>query len=98
MSKLIHNPVGLELVQETTLSGFRDWCVHRFGGFDGFPQNVLERLNKPEAILAPLLDDLKSGDELWICRSLERGVLYGHEGIALVRNGQPLLYLLIINY
>lgn len=98
MSRLIHNPVGLELVQETTLSGFRYWCVHLFGELDRFPQDVVERLNKPEAILAPLLDDLQSGDELWLCRSLERGALYGHEGIALVRNGQPLIYLLIINY
>ncbi|OJF92295.1 hypothetical protein AX760_06140 [Pararhizobium antarcticum] len=98
MSKLIRNPVGVELVQETTLSGFRDWFIHRFGGLDQLPQVFVDLLNKPEVLLAPLLDELQPGDKLWLCRSLKIGVLYGHEGIALVRDRQPLIYLRVIDY
>lgn len=49
-------------------------------------------------MIAPLLDAMVTGDTLWLCRSKHRGVLYGHEGIALVRDRQPIIYLPVVNY
>jgi hypothetical protein len=35
---------------------------------------------------------------MWLARSRQRGPLYGHEGIALVRNGRPAEYVRVWNY
>ncbi len=94
--RLHHNPSDLELVQETTPEGFGEWIgetiTRDFGARD-----FLDRLPDPRALLSPLLDTMAPGDSLWLCRSKHRGVLYGNEGIAPVRDGQPIIYLRVID-
>ena len=45
---------------------------------------------------AQLYEELRDGDSLWLCRSRVIGPLHGHEGIALVRDKQPVIYIRII--
>lgn len=97
--KIIYNPTGLELVEETNPPGFRDWLIQLMGGrIDNFPQTVIDRVNDPDTELAPLLAEMLPGDRLWRCRSTKRAVLIGHEGIAVVRDGRPIAYMLVMNY
>lgn len=99
MSELIRNPAGLELVEQATLSGFREWTIQMLGGrLNGLPQNAVDAVNNPKSMLAPLLDLMQPGDQLWRCRSEKRGPLYGHEGVAVVRDGRPILYMRMLNY
>jgi hypothetical protein len=99
MSKLVNKPSGLELIEETTLDGFRDWQIQLFGGqLGGLPQPLIDAINDPATTLAPLLRGMRPGDQLWLCRSEKRGPLYGHEGIAVVRDGRPMIYMCIWNY
>lgn len=99
MEKLTYDPIGLELVAEVTPATFRDWIIQLVGGrLEGLPQNVIDGVNDPEAQLAPLLAEMLPGDQLWRCRSKRRGPLYGHEGVALVREMQPIIYMHIWNY
>ncbi|SCM79590.1 hypothetical protein KL86PLE_90534 [uncultured Pleomorphomonas sp.] len=48
--------------------------------------------------LSPLYDEMRDSDRLWLCRSREIGLLYGHEGIALVRDGRPIVYIRVVQY
>lgn len=89
MSKLIRNPTGLELVEETTLVEFREWTIELLGGrLNDLPQVAVDAVNNSKSMLAPLLNLMQPGDQLWRCRSEKRGPLYGHEGVALVRDGR----------
>jgi hypothetical protein len=97
--KIVFEPTGLELVNEISPPGFRDWMIQFMGGrIDNFPQAFIDAVNNPEAELAPLLSEMLLGDRLWRCRSEERGPLYGHEGVAVVRDGRPVVYMRAINY
>ncbi|MGO4194247.1 hypothetical protein AB4Z13_02650 [Rhizobium sp. YAF28] len=99
MSKLVNKPSGLELVEETTQDGFRDWMIQMLGGrLGGLPQPLIDAVNDPATMLAPLLKVMRPGDQLWRCRSEKRAPLYGHEGIAVVRDGRPVLYMHIWQY
>lgn len=95
---LDRNPGDLELVEETTPDKFREWLIEKVGEFGRFPLDFVERLPDPRARLAPLLDSMTTGDSLWLCRTKRRGPLYGNEGVALVRDGKPILYVRVIQY
>lgn len=97
--RLRYNPVDLELVRETTPQDLREWIVRTIERMAGkVPADLLDRLPDPHVVIAPLLDAMVTGDTLWLCRSKHRGVRYGHEGIALVRDRQPIIYLPVVNY
>ncbi|MGH6808619.1 MAG: hypothetical protein ACREEJ_17535 [Ensifer adhaerens] len=93
--RLRYNPTDLELLQETTPEDSRDWNFQQLGGV---PQHIVDRLPGPEVELAPLLDAMMPMDSLWLCRSQKVGPLYGNSGVALVRDGQPILYMRLLNY
>jgi hypothetical protein len=90
-----YNPTDLELLPQTTPQDARDWIFQQFGGV---PQDIVNRFPGPEVALAPLLDVMTPGDALWLCRSRKRAPLYGNAGVALVRDGQPILYMRLLNY
>jgi hypothetical protein len=96
---IIQNPTGLELVEETTPSGFRDKLIQFMGGrIDNLPRAVIARINNPDVELSHLLTQMLPGDRLWWCRSAKRDVLIGNEGIAVVRDGKPIAYILVMNH
>ncbi|MGP4690083.1 hypothetical protein [Agrobacterium cavarae] len=98
MDDLVYDPIGLELIAEMTPASFREWNIQMLGGrLEGLPQSVIDGVNDPEAQLAPLLAELLPGDQLWRCRKW-REPLIGHEGIALVRQMRPIIYIRIRNY
>lgn len=98
MSRLHYDPSDLELLEETTPEGFVAWFIERCGGIDSLPESLIEKLHHPETELAPLLDPMMPGDTLWLARSRVIAPLWGHEGIALVRDGRPIVYLRVMNY
>lgn len=97
-TRLYHNPLDVELVKEITPKDFQEWITQKLGGIDSLPQHIVDYLSNPEAHLAPLLDVMTPGDTLCLCRSQKIGPLYGHEGVALVRDGRPILYLRAVDY
>lgn len=98
MDDLVYDPIGLELIAEMTPASFREWNIQMLGGrLEGLPQSVIDGVNDPEAQLAPLLAKMLPGDQLWRCRKW-REPLIGHEGIALVRQMRPIIYIRMWNY
>lgn len=95
---LDYNPRDLEMVREITPEGFREWIEQKIGALGKSARDILDRLPNPHVLLAPLLQAMAAGDSLWLCQSKKRGVLYGNEGIALVRDGQPVIYMRFVNY
>lgn len=90
--------LDLDIVQKTTPSEFVEWVIRKFG--DSLPKSIVDRFRAHpiDEELAPMLNALEDGDALWLCKSRKMGPLYGHEGVALVRNGRPLIYLRVIDY
>lgn len=95
MTRLDCSPDDVELVQEITPEGFGDWIAQKIE-YEFGAREFLDRVPAPHVLLSPLLDAMAAGDCLWLCRSKHRGVLHGNEGVALVRDGQPILYLRVI--
>jgi len=96
--RLHYDRKDLELVQETSPEDFREWVIQKIGGLGGLPRDLVDRLPDPRVELAPLLDAMIAGDSLWLCRTKKMAPLYGNEGIALVRDGRPIIYLRAYNY
>jgi hypothetical protein len=97
-NRLRHNPEDLELVRETMPQDVKEWVARTIERMAGkVSAGLLHRLPDPHGALLPLLDAMVTGDALWLCRSRQRGVLHGHQGIALVRDGQPIIYLPVVN-
>ncbi|MDN2583443.1 hypothetical protein [Aquibium sp. ELW1220] len=48
--------------------------------------------------IAEMMQDAVDGDELWICRSRHVGMLAGHEGLGIVREGSIVEYRKIVQY
>jgi hypothetical protein len=48
--------------------------------------------------LSPIFDEMQDGDSLWLCQSRFRAPLIGHEGVALVRDKRPLIYIRVLNH
>ncbi len=91
-----YSPTGLELVEEITPAGFRDRLIAFVGGaMEGFPPRLIDRISNPEQELSPLLKEMVEGDQLWWCQSEKRAVLIGNEGVAVVRDGRPIAYMLV---
>lgn len=92
------NPDDIELVREVSLRQVSDWLL----SFMGEPPDPLaDRIRDLEALkehFSPILSRMEEGDTMWLARSQRRGALYGHEGIALVRNGEPVEYMRVWNH
>lgn len=78
----------LVMVRRITLDEFPAWYLSRTG--------VVHR-TAPEVRFEGLTSDMLESDELWISHSREIGTLHGHEGLALVRDGKPIKYEIIID-
>lgn len=92
------NPDDIELVREVSLRQVSDWLLSFIG--DG-PHPLVDRIRDLEALkehFSPILSRMQEGDTMWLARSQRRGALYGHEGIALVRDGQPAEYMRVWNH
>ncbi|WP_460088497.1 hypothetical protein [Roseibium sp. LAB1] len=95
-SAVKRDPPDIELVKEVTLQQFSNWLMRHFGAL---PQHLVEPIRDLTTLkrgLAPIYEELRDGDSLWLCRSRVIGPLHGHEGIALVRDKQPVIYIRII--
>lgn len=94
--KINCDPQGLELVEEITPAGFRDRLIAFVGGaIEKLPSAAIDRLKNAEQELTPLLNKMGEGDQLWWCRSEKRAVLIGNEGVAVIRSGRPIAYMLV---
>jgi hypothetical protein len=92
------DPTDIELVQEVTLQQLSDWLLNLC---DGLPEKYLKRIRDPDALkrgLSPIFKEMRDGDTIWLCQSRFRAPLYGHEGIALVRDKRPVVYIRALNY
>lgn len=92
------DPHDLRLVEETTAQTFVEPLLQMLGP-SFLTADIVDRIRaQPKDVIAPLLDAFEAEDGLWFCESERIGPLYGHKGIALVRNGRPVIYLRIITY
>jgi hypothetical protein len=84
------DPDGLALVVEVSLPQISSWLLHQF---EDLPEHQLQHIRDLDLLrktLAPLYDEMRDGDSLWLCRS-QIGP-HAHEGVALVRDGKPVVY------
>ncbi|GLS22863.1 hypothetical protein GCM10007874_58830 [Labrys miyagiensis] len=96
--KLFFDPPELQLMHKISVEGVAERTIDSFGGAETFPDLASRVRDRMPNELAPMLDQMTEGDSLWWCRRAKRGPLYGHEGVALVRQGRAIIYLLIMNY
>jgi hypothetical protein len=99
-SSVKRNPTDLKLIREVTLQQYSNWLMEKFEGLIQ-SQEIIEKiqdLDKQRIYLSPIFDEMRDGDSLWLSQSQQIGPLYGHEGIALVRDQHPLIYIRIIVY
>ncbi|RFB79048.1 hypothetical protein [Methylovirgula sp. 4M-Z18] len=91
-------PTDIEMVQEVTLQQLSDWLLRLFGAL---PEHLLQHFRDLEALkngLSPIFNEMRDGDSLWLCQSRFRAPLWGHEGVALVRDNRPIVYILMMNH
>jgi hypothetical protein len=87
------------MVRRITLEDYTAWQLSLMGlTFETAPRRVLDRMRPAEVALADLIADMLETDELWLAHSGKIGTLYGHEGVALVRDGKPIKYEIIIDH
>lgn len=90
-------PTDIELIQEITLRWLSDWLIQRA---EGLPEHLLQRIRDLAALrdsLSAIFNDMREGDSIWLCQSRVRAPLWGHEGVALVRDNRPIVYIRIQN-
>lgn len=83
----------LVLLERTTVEGVIIWLLELTRNFEA---ELITR-ETPKKLL-PLTDQMLGQDELWLCRSRRIGPLYGHRGVALVRDGEIIQYVNFINH
>ena len=91
------DPKDIVRVIEVTLPQISSWIL-QCGGLPEYIARLVRDLDVLKKGLAPLYDEMQEGDSLWLCRSDQIGPLYGHEGIALVRDGRPVVYVRIVQH
>jgi predicted aconitase len=79
----------LVMVHRITLAEIPAWYLVQFG---------VPHRTAPEVRFAELISEMVETDELWVSHSREIGTLHGHEGLALVRDGKPIKYEIIIDH
>lgn len=97
-SSVKRDPKDIVLVIEVTLPQISNWILHQCGGLPEYLARLVRDLDVLKKGLAPLYDEMQEGDSLWLCRSEQIGPLYGHEGIALVRDGRPVVYIRMVQH
>ncbi|WP_026792247.1 hypothetical protein [Pleomorphomonas oryzae] len=91
------DPEGLALVVEVTLPQISSWLMHQF---EDLPEHLLQHIRDLDLLkkaLAPLYDEMADGDSLWLCRGRPTGP-HADEGVALVREGRPILYMRMVSH
>lgn len=78
----------------------RDVVIRHFvdGHGRNFPRSRDRMVAGCEEMIAAMMQDAVDGDELWICRSRHVGMLAGHEGLGIVREGSIVEYRKIVQY
>lgn len=88
-------PTDIVLVVEMSLPQISSWLARLAEDMPDRvpPHQDLDALKKD---LAPLYDEMRAGDSLWLCQSIVMGPGHGHVGLALVRDGQPVVYIRVV--
>ncbi|HEY4202129.1 MAG TPA: hypothetical protein VGM83_16365 [Devosiaceae bacterium] len=88
------------LLERTDPQAYRSWALALIGGVGSVSSEILEQIPSPEEELKTLLDRMLPGDELWLARSrvYEPRALIGSKGIAIVRNGEPVWYRILLHH
>jgi hypothetical protein len=98
-SKAVHrDPTDIELVKEVTLRQISDWLMRHY---EGLPEHLLSRIRDLETLkdgLSPIFNEMREGDSIWLCQSRVRAPLWGSEGLALVRDNRPVIYIRVLNH
>ena len=92
------DPADVELVRQVTLQQLSEWLLQLM---DGLPEHSLKRvrdLNSLKTGLSPIFREMRDGDTVWLCRSRLIGPLHGHQGVALVRDKRPIVYIRALNF
>ncbi|MBO6512024.1 hypothetical protein [Roseibium sp.] len=100
VSSVKRNPTALKMVREVSLQQYSQWLMEKFEKFHP-PTELIEQLqdlDNQRTYLSAIFDEMHDGDSLWLCQSQKIGPLSGHEGIALVRDGRPIIYVRLITY
>ena len=99
------DPTDVELVSETTLQQISDWMMRTYNlrEDEDLPQlrDLVARIRDLDALkagLSPIFNETQDGDTLWLAQSRYREPLWGHEGIALVRDKRPIIYIRLIDF
>lgn len=90
----------LVLLERITPARYRDWQLSLIGGIDALSVEFRNKMPTPEVELESLLALMLPGDELWLARSrvFQPDALIGNKGIAIVRNGTPVWYRIVIHH
>ena len=90
----------LTLVERMTPQAFREWQIAGIGGLDHLRPEIRSQILTPEEELRDLLALMLPNDELWFCRSnpFQPMYLIGNEGLAIVRDGKPIIYRAVRHY
>ncbi len=97
-SSVIRDPKNIVRVIEVTLPQISSWILYHWGGLPEYLAKHFRDLDLLKKGLAPLYDEMREGDSLWLCRSDQIGPLFGHEGIGLVRDGRVIIYIRMVQY
>jgi hypothetical protein len=94
------DPGDIVLVRELTLQQLSDWMLRQYEIFR-LPErylNLFRDLDRLKSGLSPIFKEMREGDTIWLAESRVRGPLWGHEGIALVRDARPIVYIRTRNF
>lgn len=96
MSSLDRDPTDVLLVVEMSRPQIVSWLSRLV---DDMPDSLVppgRDVAALEKALAPLYDEMREGDSLWLGQSRARAPEHAHVGIALVRDGQPAAYIRMV--
>jgi hypothetical protein len=94
------DPEDIVLVRELTLQQLSDWMLQQYEIFR-LPERYLKLFRDFDRLksgLSPIFKEMREGDTIWVAESRLRASLWGHEGIALVRNSRPVVYIRMRNF
>jgi hypothetical protein len=94
------DPEDIVLVRELTLQQLSDWMLRQYEIFR-LPERYLKLfrdLDRLKSGLSPIFKEMRAGDTIWVAESRLRTSLWGHEGIALVRDSRPVVYIRMRNF
>lgn len=96
MSSIDRDPTDVLLVVEMSQPQISSWLARLA---DDMPDHLTPPGRDPntlEKTLAPLYEEMRDGDSLWLCQSRAKEPDHAHVGIALVREDRPVAYIRMV--